>query len=121
MSRRSTSSVRLWLVAALFGFNALLLASAVGDGAITRDATGQLSFQSDVPAYASIPSTEAVVPAHTRHASHALPRTSASAMLSQATSMVAPAFAGDLPVRENVLALGNTPRSTGPSRAPPAA
>jgi hypothetical protein len=120
MSRRSTASVRFWLVAALFGFNALLLTGAARDGVVAHSAAGRLSLQYDAAAYAAVPG-EAVAPAHVRHVSHALLRTSASALLPHATWIAAPAFAGDLTVRENVLALGGTPRPTGPSRAPPAA
>jgi hypothetical protein len=121
MSRRSTASVRFWLVAALFGLNALLLTGAARDGVVTRSAAGQLSLQEDAPSYAAVPGTEAVAPAQARHVSHALLRTSASAVLPHTTWIAVPAFAGDLAVRENVLALGSTPRPTGPSRAPPAA
>jgi hypothetical protein len=122
MSRRNTSPVRLWFIAALMGFNGLLLVGAAQGGAMLRSAAaGQLTFQDDAPASAAVPGTEALVPAHVRHLSHALLRTSASALLPQAASIVAPVFAGELPVCENVLALGNAPRPTGPSRAPPAA
>ena len=52
---------------------------------------------------------------------HALPRTSASASLFQATCVVPPSFAHSLAVREHVTALTSALLSTGPSRAPPAA
>ena len=121
MSHRSTALVRLWFVTVLFGLNALLVAGVSQDGVILRAAADQLSLQDDTPAYAAIPGTEALVPTHVRHVSHALLRTSASALLSQAASIAVPAFTGDLTVRENVLALGNAARRTGPSRAPPVA
>lgn len=123
MSRRSTASIRLWLVAALFGLNALLLAGVAQDGVALRDAAAdQFSFQHDDGlAYTGIPGTDAVAPAHVRHVSRALLRASSPALPSQAASLFAPVFTGDRPVSENMVALGICPRPTGPSRAPPVA
>ena len=124
MSRCSSASVRLWLVAALFGLNALLPASATADNvaAHSSNATGQLLFLNDALAYAPAPGTESIAPARLRHGSHALlPRTSAPAPLFPVTHFIAPKFADRLPARENAPTVAATPRPSGPSRAPPAA
>lgn len=122
MSRRSTASIRLWLVAALFGLNALLLTGITQDSTALRDAAAdQFSFHDDGPVYATVPGTDAVAPAHVRHVSRALLRASSPALASQAASLLAPVFTGDQLASENMVALGNSPRPTGPSRAPPAA
>lgn len=129
MSRRSSASVRLWLVAALFGLGALLPAGATPESAAARGAstTGQFLLQSDrlMPealAYAPVPGTESITPARLRHLSPALlPRTSAPAPFLPVTHFVAPRFADRLPARENAPTVVATPRPAGHSRAPPVA
>jgi hypothetical protein len=122
MSRQSNASVRLWLFAALFAVGALLPAVAARNSGIA----GHSLLQSDARAtglldHAAAPASESLVPAHLRHTSHALPRTSLAATLLRTATIVAPAFSGDLTEREHVAPLGDAPRSSGLSRAPPAA
>jgi hypothetical protein len=123
MRRLGSTSVRLWLIATLFGLSGLLLA-----GAAQHDGAPVDAFQKDALTAAAsehaaaLPcSTEALTPGHLRHASHALLRTPSSATLFNKAGIVIPVFTGKLSPRENVLALGDPPRIPGPSRAPPAA
>ena len=122
MSRQSNASVRLWLVAALFAVGALLPAVA----ARNSDAADHSLLRSDAHAaglldHAVAPASESLAPAQLGHTSHALPRTSLAATLQRTASIAAPAFSGDLTEREHVAPLGDAPRPSGPSRAPPAA
>jgi hypothetical protein len=124
MSRRSSASVRLWLVAALFGLSSLLPAGAVARGSAT---TGQFFLQNDrlMPealAYAPVADTESIAPARLRHLSHALlPRASAPAPFLPVTHFVTPRFADRLTARRNAPTVVATWRPAGYSRAPPAA
>jgi hypothetical protein len=121
MSRRNPSSVRFWFVAAFFTIGALL---APCDA--QRTTMDQPAFHVDAPAlaanqYVGAPGTESFVPAHMRHAAHALPRTSYLATLPPSVMIASPHFSREVLSRENVVALGGVSRSTAPSRAPPAA
>ena len=122
MSRRSSKSVQLFLVAALFGFSALLLA-----GAAQRSSIGdQHLFRANAPALtiirsAALPGRETVLPGHSRYGSHALPRWFTPTPLLAALHIVAPEFSASVPAPEVASSLAAAPRTTGPSRAPPAA
>jgi hypothetical protein len=123
MSRRSTASVRPWLIATLFALGALVSAGVAANHAFAAHhclvhSGAQAARLLDPVA---VPAKESMVPAHLRHASHALPRTSLAATLLATASIVAPVFSGDAAVIEQVVALGDAPRASGPSRAPPAA
>ena len=137
MVRRSTSSFRLVLVAALFGLNALCMMSAAHGREIVRRAG--VGFAEAPPSIrASLLSREKSLQhgplsfdanltfgnlQHVSHGAvlHALRRGPASASLLNAACGAAPNFAESRLARENVLALGGAPRAPGPSRAPPAA
>ena len=126
MSHQSTASVRLWLIATLFALGVLVPLGAAQDAANNTFAAGHSLLQNDPPAagllhHVATPAKESLVPAHLQHASHALPRTSLTATLSRTASIVAPAFFGDLAASEHGAALGDAPRASGPSRAPPTA
>ena len=120
MPRRSSASVRPWLVAALFACSALLwpcgAQSTMDQHALGADATASSAIS-----YVGTPGTESFVPAHMRHASHALPRTSSSATPLSSASIGSPEFSGETLSRENTDALGVVPRADTPSRAPPTA
>lgn len=120
MSRRSLASIRLWLVATLFGLSALLAAGGMQGPADAVHGNRAQAFA------AGTPSVEPFAPVHLRRVApsrlvHALPRTSASASLFRAASAVPPIFAHSLALHEHVAALTVASLSTGPSRAPPAA
>jgi hypothetical protein len=125
--RRGSTSVRLWLVAALFAFPALLLASSTRNDAVTRSTTAadQLSFHGDALATAwqhtVAPGTELFLPAHVRYGTHALPRTFASGTLLGTVFLISPAFAEEHPTRQSDIALATVPCRSGQSRAPPTA
>jgi hypothetical protein len=123
MRHRGPLSVRLWLVAVLFGLSGLLLAGAAQQGGASTDVFHKDALSADVWQHASVLSggTDAFTPGHLQRVSHVLPRTSLAATPVRTASIVAPAFAGNLPVREHVAALAPAPRASGPSRAPPAA
>ncbi|MGA9716995.1 MAG: hypothetical protein WBQ79_01845 [Acidobacteriaceae bacterium] len=124
MSRRSSVSIQLWLVAALFGLSALVPAGAARDRADAVHANQAQAFAASTDAVR--PGAEPFAATHLRRVLHrrlvhALPRTSASAPLFQAARVVPPSFAHRLAVREHVTALTTASLSTGPSRAPPTA
>jgi hypothetical protein len=122
MSRRSSSSVRLWLLTTLFGLGALLPAAAVQNSS----AVEQHLLREDAPALAAsqtavLPERESLLPANVRHSSHALPRTSTPTLPLRTAWLPTPEFATSAPAPEHTRAIAQTPRTTGPSRAPPAA
>lgn len=145
MFRRSSSSWRL-LVAVLFGLNALCLAS-VAHG---REKVRQASLSFRAPAASASHSSQNIqagwVPTldfnpvvagarsyvsdaaagHLRHApgsqmARLLRHASAPGSLFREARIAISNIAETLPARESVLPLGDVPRATGPSRAPPAA
>ena len=119
MTRRNPVSLRLPLVAVLFGLYALCMT-----GGIHASEVGQCAVvtHSDSAVFDANP----LASGHLRHVSHqrmvrALPRTSAPASLFKSACIVTPDFSESRLARENVLALGDAPHAPGPSRAPPAA
>jgi len=118
MARRNSTSLRLSLVAVLFGLYALCGTSGTRANMVERCVVrhaGPAAFD-----------TNPLAPAHLRQVSHqrtvqALPRVSSPTSLLKAACVVPPDSTETVLARENVLALGGAPRAPGPSRAPPTA
>lgn len=144
MVSRISASFRLVLVAVLCGLNATCMVSATPRGReITWRARADVSEMTPVSPRSrssredtvagdarvhqvSFVHANSFAPDHLQHVSHLQPRrvasrTSAPTTFSKADWIIAPTFSATLVARENVLALGGTPRAPGLGRAPPPA